>query len=126
MDYLLDTHVVIWAISDVKKLSLRSKNILQDKSNKCFESIISLWEIGIKYSLGRLELSAELSEIFSIIKQSDLEILPVSPDHFLTVSKLEFHHNDPFDRLLIGQAISEKLIILSKDKEFKKYGISIW
>lgn len=126
MDYLIDTHVVIWAISDVKKLSLKSKNILEDKLNKCFVSIVSLWEIGIKYSLGRLELSVELSEIFSIIKQSGLEILPVSPDHILSGSKLEFHHNDPFDRLLIGQAISEKLIILSKDKEFKKYGISIW
>lgn len=125
MDYLLDTHVVIWAITDDKRLSSKLKTILVNKSNKCFISIVSFWEIGIKFSLGRLELSTDLNEIFDIINRLGIEILPISPTHILENSKLIFHHNDPFDRLLIGQAISENLTILTKDEQFKKYEISI-
>lgn len=125
MNYLLDTHVVIWAITDDKRLSSKLKTILVNKSNKCFISIVSFWEMGIKFFLGRLELSTDLNEIFDIINRLGIEILPISPNHILENSKLIFHQNDPFDRLLIGQAISENLTILTKDEQFKKYEISI-
>ena len=121
MDYLLDTHAIIWAITDEKKLSSKSKALIENKSNKCFVSIVSFWEIGIKCSLGRLELKTDLDDIFKIIEQAGFETLPVSHNHILESTKLPLHHNDPFDRLIIGQAMSEKMTLITKDKEFKRY-----
>jgi len=125
MDYLLDTHIVIWFITNDPKLHDVAKSEIENTENKCFVSIASFWEIGIKYSLGRLELGSNLETIFDLISKSGLEVLPVTQNHILTSSKLEFHHNDPFDRLMIAQAISEKLKLISKDDAFKKYKVPI-
>jgi len=125
MDYLLDTHIVIWFITNDSKLTEIAKSEIENADNKCFVSIASFWEIGIKFSLGRLELGTDLETIFELINKSGLEVLPVSQNHILASSKLEFHHNDPFDRLLIAQSITENLLLISNDKAFKRYNISI-
>lgn len=127
MDVLVDTHAVIWFITDDKKLPLNTKKILEDKDNKCFVSLATFWEIAIKYSLERLDLNASLEKIFQIIEDTEFELLPVTIAHVLKNSKLEFHHQDPFDRIIIAQAMIENLSVVSKDGQFKKYGIPlIW
>ena len=87
--------------------------------------IVSLWEVAIKYSLSKLQLKTDLSTIFNLIKDSRLNILPITTQHVLTSANLDFHHRDPFDRLIIGQAQAEDLTLLSKDGEFEQYEIKL-
>ncbi|MEK6480577.1 type II toxin-antitoxin system VapC family toxin [Catalinimonas sp. 4WD22] len=127
MNLLVDTHAVIWFITEDDQLPINVKKLIEDATNTCFVSIASLWEMGIKYSLGKLDLKADLKRIFELIDQSGLTILPITPTHILTNSSLNFHHRDPFDRLIIAQAKSEGLTLISKDDEFKDYNINlIW
>ncbi|MGB6084136.1 type II toxin-antitoxin system VapC family toxin [Moheibacter sp.] len=127
MNYLIDTHVVLWFITNDEKLPDSIKEIIGNKENQCFISIASYWEIGIKTSIGRLELNADLESIFKIIENSGFDALPITQQHILKNSTLNFHHQDPFDRILIAQALSEDLTIISKDNLFKKYEVSlIW
>ncbi|MCB0375084.1 MAG: type II toxin-antitoxin system VapC family toxin [Sinomicrobium sp.] len=123
MNYLLDTHTVLWFITDDKKLPEKTKGLIQDPDNVCFVSIASFWEIALKYALGKLELTVDLEEIFTIIEDSNLEIVPITGKHTLRSSKLVFHHRDPFDRLIIAQADHEKLTVITKDEQFLNYRI---
>ena len=127
MNLLIDTHAVIWFITEDDQLPDHAKALIEEANNTCFVSIASLWEMAIKYSLGKLDLKADLKRIFELIDQSGLTILPITPAHILTNSVLDFHHRDPFDRLMIAQAKSEGLTLISKDKEFYNYNINlIW
>jgi len=105
MNLLVDTHAVIWAINGSDRLPPKTKQFLEDIDNPCFVSIVSLWEIGIKHSLGRLDLKIDLDQGFQAIEEA-FELLPITPSHILKSTTLPFHHQDPFDRLLIAQAIS--------------------
>jgi PIN domain nuclease of toxin-antitoxin system len=125
MKLLLDTHVVIWFITDDAKLPLETKNLICSSENTCFVSIASFWEIGIKYALGRLSLRAELSKIFEIIYDSGFLLLPIAPEHILTNALLPFHHRDPFDRLIIAQGKREGYTVISKDGYFNRYDINL-
>jgi PIN domain nuclease of toxin-antitoxin system len=125
MNLLLDTHTAIWFITDNKNLPENSKALILDIHNQCFLSIASLWEIGIKYSLGRLTLHTELHQIFEIFIESGFSILPIEPEHIVENSKLKFYHRDPFDRLIISQAIIECYTIISRDKLFKHYDVNL-
>lgn len=127
MNLLLDTYVVIWFITEDDRLPSKIKFLIEDTQNACFVSIASLWEMGIKFSLGKLELKVGLKKIIELIEQSGLTILPISTTHIIANTKLDFHHRDPFDRLIIAQAKCEVLTVISKDKEFKTYDIDlIW
>jgi PIN domain nuclease of toxin-antitoxin system len=99
--------------------------IISNPDNKCYVSIATFWEIAIKTSLGRLDLKADLSKIFQIIEDSGFDILPITVPHIITNSILPFHHQDPFDRIIISQAIVEDLTVISKDNQFSKYNINI-
>lgn len=125
MNLLLDTHIVIWFISNDSKLSKKVKNLIEDSNNKCFVSIATYWEISIKYALGRLNLNSSIEKIFNIIEESGFEILPITLNHILQLSKLEHHHNDPFDRLIISQSITENLQVISNDNYFPAYEIQL-
>lgn len=125
MNLLIDTHAVIWFITEDDQLPDHVKELIEDTANTCFVSIASLWEMGIKYSLGKLDLKADLKKIFELIEQSGLTILPITTTHILTNSALDFHHRDPFDRLIIAQAKSEGLTLISKDGEFENYNINL-
>ncbi|TKB95917.1 type II toxin-antitoxin system VapC family toxin [Pedobacter cryophilus] len=127
MDVLIDTHAVIWFITNDSKLPKKAKIIIEDINNNCYVSIASFWEIAIKNSLNRLELNESLEKVFEIIESSGLSILPITTSHILQLSRLEFHHQDPFDRIIIAQGINFNLAILSKDQHFSKYNINlIW
>ncbi|MCF0039321.1 type II toxin-antitoxin system VapC family toxin [Dyadobacter fanqingshengii] len=125
MNLLLDTHAVIWFITDDLRLPRRTRILLEDADNSCFISIATLWEIAIKNSLGRLELHAELKEIFAIIDKTGFELLPITASHILTNAILPHHHHDPFDRIIIAQSIEENLLVVTKDEKFVNYEASI-
>ena len=127
MNLLLDTHTTIWFITEDKTLPAHLKELIEDGANTCFVSIASFWEMGIKHSLGKLDLKVDLRRIFELIDQSGLTVLPITTNHILTNTTLEFHHRDPFDRLMIAQAKSEGLTVVSRDGVFKDYNIElIW
>ena len=125
MNLLLDTHAVIWFITDDLKLPRKTRTLLEDDSNNCFISIATLWEIAIKNSLGRLELHAELNEIFGIIDKTGFELLPITASHILANANLPHHRHDPFDRIIIAQSIEENLLVVTKDEKFRNYDASI-
>jgi PIN domain nuclease of toxin-antitoxin system len=125
MNLLVDTHIILWFLEDSNKLPDKFKSAIADENNTCFVSMASLWEIGIKYSIGRLDLHVKLEELFKIIEESGFQVLPISPDHILVNVTLDFIHQDPFDRIIIAQSIAEKLTIISKDRYFEKYPVNL-
>lgn len=123
MRYLLDTHAMVWALSDTSKLSDNVRQILEDPSNQILVSPISFWEISLKYSLGKLILSGITSDVFpGACLASDFDILPLDPKTAATLYLLKStYHKDPFDRLLIWQSISLKIPLISKDATVTQY-----
>ena len=127
MDLILDTHALIWFINGDQQLPGKSIQLIQNLENKCFISIASIWEIAIKLSLGKLELYGGFDEISKIITRYEFELLPVTFNHIQTLLTLDYHHRDPFDRIIISQGISEKLVIVTKDVNFVRYNAeTIW
>ena len=125
MEYLIDTHTLLWYLDGHPALP-RNVAIALDKSDKIVVSIVSLWEITIKSSLGKIELSISLEEIYNSLSAGNkFSVLDISFDHLISLSKLNHYHNDPFDRLLIAQAISENLTIVSADRHFSAYPVGV-
>lgn len=124
MKFLLDTHAFLWFVNDSQQLSLEAKNLIESDVD-LFLSIASLWEIAIKMSLGKLTLPDTYDKfIHQQIGLNDVEILPINLAHLNVVATLPFHHRDPFDRLLIAQAMVENVPIVSADSFFDAYLIS--
>jgi PIN domain nuclease of toxin-antitoxin system len=127
MRYLLDTHTLIWYLNDAPELSSKVAAIIRDKSNTIFVSSINFWEIAIKTSSGKLNLSNPLIQIMQETQNLGFHLLSIENSHILAVTRLDFHHRDPFDRLLIAQGQVEDLVILSKDENFPLYAINaLW
>ncbi|PAX49850.1 type II toxin-antitoxin system VapC family toxin [Brunnivagina elsteri] len=128
MNVLLDTHTLIWFSISPSRLSEKIINLLSDADNNLFLSIASVWEIQTKYQLGKLNLDLPLPELIETQKQTNgLQILPIELSHIYTLDSLPNHHRDPFDRILIAQAIFEKMPLLSIDGIFDAYPINkIW
>ncbi len=124
--YLLDTHTLLWALFDENSLSENAKKIILD-DNDIFVSIASLWEIAIKQSIGKLQINESIETIARICDEEDFYMLSIMPVHLDYLKQLPRIHGDPFDRLIISQAVSEKLIIVTKDSKIPLYGIkTIW
>jgi PIN domain nuclease of toxin-antitoxin system len=102
--------------------------LMEDINHQKLISLVSVWEMGIKQSKGKLTLSLPLEDyIREKTKLEDFKILPIQLNHLAVISTLPFHHNDPFDRLLIAQSITEKIPILSKDIVFDNYNVNrVW
>lgn len=128
MKYLLDTHSLLWIITDDSKLSKRAQDIYLDSENDIFLSMASIWELAIKSSLGKISLDKPLDEFVSEhVLGNNIEILEIKLPHVLRIEQLPFHHRDPFDRLIISQAIEDSLPILGGDNAFDLYKIKrIW
>lgn len=131
MDYILDTHTLLWALFEPQRLSQTVRGILEDSENRIFVSSISYWEISLKHGLGKLSLPlTDPSEIPKAAFQQGFTDLPAAAEIMSTFHKLPLNpgHRDPFDRLIIWQAISEKLTLLSKDRAMSLYmphGLSV-
>ena len=122
---LLDTHTFIWSVEDSDKLSEPAKAFLDDPGNTVLVSVVSVWEIVIKHKLGKLPLGQPLGAMLSQLPVAGIDVLPVQTDHALAVDRLPDPHRDPFDRLLVAQAIVEGAVLLTADKIFRQYPVTV-
>jgi PIN domain nuclease of toxin-antitoxin system len=126
MKILLDTHAFIWLDSQPEKLSKKAIEVCQDTSNELYLSMASLWEMQIKVQLGKLKLNISLEEMLVLQQQeNDLKVLNFSLAHIYQLQSLPFHHNDPFDRIIIAQSILENMTLISVDDKLKAYNIAV-
>ena len=125
MRYLLDTHTLLWITTDDVRLSDKVKEIYLDAENVIFCSIASVWELAIKTSIGKIKFEKDLDDFIEVhVKGNNIDIAKIELPHVLRIANLPFHHRDPFDRLIIAQAIEDNLIILGSDSIFDKYKVN--
>ncbi len=126
MKLLLDTHTFIWWDSEPAKLSFQALALCQDRQNVLLLSVVSIWEMQIKLQLGKLRLTLPLREIIETQRHTNnVEILPITLAHVLALEHLPTHHKDPFDRLLVAQAIVEEAVLVSADPNIVKYAVQV-
>ncbi len=128
MKLLLDTHAFLWFIADNAALSSQAKHLIEDANNEIILSVASLWEMAVKVSIGKLTIQQPF-DAFMIeqIQLNAITLLNISIAHTSVIVTLPFHHRDPFDRLLIAQAMVEQLALVSADPIFDSYGIQrLW
>jgi PIN domain nuclease of toxin-antitoxin system len=127
---LLDTHTMYWYIEDDAQLSGRARTLIQDASNEVLVSPASYWEIAIKISIGKWRLNRPYEEFIDIgLNQYGFQVLPILPTHTARLIGLPFPkgHKDPFDRLLVAQALVEQIPIVSADSPLDAYGVTrLW
>ena len=125
MSYLLDTSTFLWFVNDDWKLSADARLLVEEPGIEIHLSLVSIWEIAIKSTLGRgLELPRPFVQFIDVVLQNyDFKVLEISISHLKRVSELPLHHRDPFDRLLIAQSLAEDLPIISSDSVFDRYPI---
>ncbi len=127
MGYILDTNALIFYLYNPEQLSKGAIDIVHNEDNKIYVSIVSLWEIAIKTSIGKLEIKNSIEEIAGICLKYKIELLPINPQHLDWIANLPQIHGDPFDRLIISQALAENLTIVTKDLIIPKYEVNtIW
>jgi PIN domain nuclease of toxin-antitoxin system len=119
---LLDTHALLWAVSDPEELTERARDVLRDGRNEVLVSAASVWEIAIKRALGKLTAPDDLGPVLAAVSFSPL---PISLEHASLAGSLPPHHRDPFDRMLIAQAQLESLTIVTRDVRFARYGVQL-
>src|ERR1019366_620827 len=119
MRLLLDTHILLWWLADSPSLSDRARELIADPDNAVFVSAVSLWELWLKQSLGKLRLPADFTERLGA---ESFESLPLTASQTRQVSLLPWCHRDPFDRMLVAQAQVEKLVLLTADEALAAYG----
>ena len=122
MRYLLDSHTLLWAVSQPKELSHQAREEITSSHNVLFVSLASLWELRIKESLGKIKLP---EKFYHQLPEAGYELLALSLSHIDTFGKLPFHHRDPFDRMLVAQAMVEQLILMTRDEEIPHYEVNI-
>lgn len=121
MRVLVDTQVAIWWLSDDERLSRKARELISSGENEAFFSIGSLWEISIKNGQGKLAANATL--VGRWLTERSVEILPIAIRHLMTLEQLPPHHRDPFDRLILAQALSEGMTVLTSDEKMTIYGV---
>jgi PIN domain nuclease of toxin-antitoxin system len=120
MNLLLDTHILLWWLSDDARLPATARTCIAREAQSVFVSTASLWEIAVKSAKGKLR--ADVKEIHREIERSDFIYLPIEPSHVLKLRTLPARHADPFDRMLVAQAASEGLTLLTCDEQIRGYG----
>jgi len=122
---LLDTRAFIWFATGDTQLGEAAAAAIVDPDHDVLLSAASVWEMAIKASLGKLELAAPLHAIVAAARERRIATLPITPAHALRVEALPFHHRDPFDRLLIAQALEEQLTLVTRDEAFRHYEVPV-
>ncbi|MCI0572595.1 MAG: type II toxin-antitoxin system VapC family toxin [Myxococcaceae bacterium] len=123
---LLDSHTFLWWVTDDPRLTRQQRRAISDSANACFISHASVWEMAIKASLGKLKLPQSVRRFVS--EQCELhgfQLLPISLASASRVETLPFHHRDPFDRLLVAQALEAELTLVTRDKALEAYGVAV-
>ena len=125
MRYLLDTHVILWYADASQELPLTLRDLID--ASECFYSVASLWEIAIKQGLGRLNRDIEISSYDRLCRLAGFQLLQISPLQLERLKSLPNIHRDPFDRLLVAQAQTEGLVLVTHDRMMPQYPVeTIW
>jgi PIN domain nuclease of toxin-antitoxin system len=123
---LLDTHTAIWALAASRTLPERIRDLIGNKENQIFVSVVSLWEIGIKFSLyGRYRMPMTSREAVGHFHNAGYAMLDVNVEHALAVETIRLPRGDPFDRLILAQALSEPMFLVTKDRQLAGYNDTV-
>ena len=125
MRLLLDTHAFIWWDGDPVKLSPRVRTLCQDPANTLTLSLTSVWEMQIKIRLGKLRLRLPLKDTISTQQANGIRLLSITLPHIFALEGMPHHHGDPFDRMLIAQANTEGMALVSRDPFFSSYSVNV-
>ena len=125
MKLLLDTHTFLWWNNEPEKLSSHALELCKNSDNTLILSVASIWEMQIKNQLGKLRLNKPLADIIRQEGENGIEILPVEATHIFALDSLPNHHKDPFDRLLVAQALVEGAVLVSADPLVKQYPVEV-
>ena len=126
MKLLIDTHILLWASNADPQLEQAAIDLIEDPNTELLLSMASVWEMAIRINLGKLQLGQPLQTfIESTTQRYGVTLFPIALEHLIAVSSLPHHHRDPFDRLLIAQAIVDNISVLSQDKTFRQYPIRV-
>lgn len=125
MNLLLDTHVALWAITDSPKLSKKARELIESPKSSVWISAATVWEIAIKHGLGRGDMPVSSLDALRYFRESGYRFLPVEPEHAAAVEDLPAHHGDPFDRILVAQAIVEPMRLITHDPVVARYSDAI-
>jgi len=120
---LLDTHALLWALSAPQQLPASLRRAIQAAENDVYASLASAWEIAIKAALGKIEFDVRSLE--RMLAATGFQILDISLQHAVQVAELPMHHGDPFDRILVAQALSESMVLVTRDRALRQYGVRI-
>jgi PIN domain nuclease of toxin-antitoxin system len=123
LNLLLDTHVALWALTDAPALPASARALIADPANEVWVSAVSVWEIAIKHGLGRGDMPLPGTEALGYFTEAGYRMLPITASHAAAVALLPPHHQDPFDRLLIAQAMEIGAIAVTDDAAWKKYRV---
>lgn len=125
MNLLLDTHVALWAITDDPKLSQKARDLIQSPKISVWVSVATIWEIAIKHALGRGGMPVSSQDALRYFQASDYRLLSVEAEHAVAVEELPMHHQDPFDRILVAQALVEPMRLMTHDALVALYSDAI-
>lgn len=126
MKLLLDTHTFLWFIVGDSQLSTYARQLIENPANERYLSVGSIWEITIKSSLGRLTVTMPPSVLISEhVWANAIDLLAIAPDHLDILHTLPYYHNDPFDRLMIAQALQEGMLLITRDQAFQAYNVQV-
>ena len=123
MRLLLDTHALVWALSAPQQLPVSLRRAIQAAENDVYASLASAWEIAIKTALGKLEF--DLRSLERSLVATGIQPLDISLQHTVRVAELPQHHGDPFDRMLVAQAMCESMTLVSRDRALRRYGVKL-
>jgi PIN domain nuclease of toxin-antitoxin system len=123
MRYLLDTHVLLWWVDDDPKLRPEIRTTVADPDHDIVVSAASIWEAAIKRAVGKLRF--ETPVLMDTLRYGGLRVLPITAEHALTAGDLPRHHDDPFDRMLVAQAMTERLTLVTSDGRLRDYQVAI-
>ena len=125
MNLLLDTHVALWAITDNPKLPKKARDLIESPKSLVWISAASIWEIAIKHALGRGDMPVASQDAVRYFRESGYRFLPVEAGHAIAVEELPAHHQDPFDRILVAQALVEPMRLMTHDPMVARYSDTI-
>jgi len=125
MDMLLDTHAILWFLKGNEKMPKETRNFICSNEYRKYVSIASLWEVSIKSSRGKLNLDGGIEGFIEAIDDNGFLLLEIDPDHIKAVAELPFIHRDPFDRMIVAQAITENMTIMTIDENILKYDVNV-
>lgn len=123
MKLLLDTHAILWWLTNDRRLGEGSREIIEDSANDIVVSVVSLWEIVVKTRIGKLQ--ADIAEVVRTLETDGFDFLAIQPTHLEKLSDLPLHHRDPFDHLLIVQSIEENIVFMTEDRHAPLYPVQI-